>query len=112
VTLGRFPEMTIEQARRKAAEINAAIEGGANPAQAKRAHKAQLTFADLFADYIERHAKPNKKTWEEDLDKYERHIAGTLGRKPLSMITWGTWRLFMLQSRGLARGPRPIGYWR
>jgi integrase len=48
-----------------------------------------LTFADLFADYIERHAKPNKKTWEEDLDKYERHIAGTLGRKPLSMIIRG-----------------------
>ena len=89
VTLGRYPQMTIEQARRKAAEINAAIEFGANPAQAKRAHKAELTFADLFADYLERHAKPNKRTWEEDVEKYQRHIENTLGRKPLSLITRG-----------------------
>ena len=32
VTLGRFPEMTVEQARKVAAQVNAAIEEGANPA--------------------------------------------------------------------------------
>ena len=89
ITLGRFPEMTVEQARKKASEINAAIEFGANPAEAKRAHKAELTFGDLFADYIERHAKPNKRTWDEDVEKYQRHVETALGKKPLSLITRG-----------------------
>ena len=58
ITLGRFPSMTVEQARKQAAKINLAIESGANPADAKRAHKAEQTFGELFQDYLERHAKP------------------------------------------------------
>jgi len=40
VTLGRFPSMTVDQARRTAATINAEIENGGKPAAVKRAHKA------------------------------------------------------------------------
>jgi integrase len=87
VTLGRFPDMTIEQARQKAAEINAAIEGGANPADAKRAHKAENTFADLFSEYINRHAKRNKRTWREDEQRFDQYLAKPLGGKKLSTIT-------------------------
>lgn len=54
VTLERYPEMSIQQARRKAADINAAIEGGANPAKVKRAHREEPTFADIFALFIPR----------------------------------------------------------
>lgn len=52
VTLGRYPEMTIEQARRKAADINAAIEGGESPASVKRAHREEPTFSDVFSLFI------------------------------------------------------------
>ena len=62
ITLGRFPSMTVEQARKQAAKINLAIESGANPADAKRAHKAEQTFGELFQDYLERHAKPQQRT--------------------------------------------------
>lgn len=86
VTLGRYPEMTIEQARRKAADINAAIEGGANPADVKRAHKAEHTFADLFDEYIERHAKHRKITWAEDVQRYGQYLEKPLGAKKLSNI--------------------------
>ncbi|MHB8165292.1 MAG: tyrosine-type recombinase/integrase [Sulfuricella sp.] len=87
VTLGRYPDMTIEQARRKASEINAAIEGGANPAEAKRAHKAEPTFADLFNEYIERHAKLKKRTWAEDVQRFQQYLEKPLGGKRLSTIT-------------------------
>lgn len=59
VTLGRYPEMSIEQARRKAADINAAIEGGENPAKVKRAHREEPTFADIFALFIPGKRKRN-----------------------------------------------------
>ena len=86
VTLGRFPDMTIEQARRKAADINAAIEGGANPAGVKRAHKAEPTFAILFNEFIERHAKHSKITWKEDVQQYGQYLEKTIGDKKLSKI--------------------------
>ncbi len=87
LTLGRYPEMTIEQARRRAAQINLAIESGANPAAAKRVHKTELTFSELFAEYLERHAKLNKRTWQQDSVKYSKYLAHPLGGKKLSAIT-------------------------
>lgn len=87
VTLGRYPAMTIEQARIQATKIIAAIESGSNPAQAKRAHKAELTFDDLFNEFVERHAKLRKRTWKDDVVRYELHIKPRLGKKKLSQIT-------------------------
>ena len=52
ITLGRFPEMTIEQARKKAAEINAEIENGASPAKVRRAHREEPTFGEVFEQFI------------------------------------------------------------
>lgn len=86
ITLGRYPDLTIEQARGKAAEINSAIAKGINPAQVKRGEKAELTFNDLFTEYLERHSKPNKKTWAEDKSKYDTYLVKPLGKKKLSTI--------------------------
>jgi integrase len=86
ITLGRFPDMTIKQARRKAAEINSDIANGLNPSEVKRERKSGLTFSDLFAEYLERHSKPAKKTWAEDKSKYETYLARPLGNKKLSTI--------------------------
>ncbi len=86
VTLGRYPEMTIDQARRKTMEINLKISEGNNPAEIKRAARDEILFSDLFADYLERHSKQHKKTWMEDQEKYNNHISGTLGNKRLSAI--------------------------
>ncbi|MCC2682800.1 MAG: recombinase XerD, partial [Nitrosospira multiformis] len=41
VTLGPYPGLTIEQARGKASEMNAAIANGANPAEVKRGRDAE-----------------------------------------------------------------------
>ena len=88
VTLGRFPDdLKTEGARRTAAQLNGAIAGGANPAEIKRAHKGEPTFADLFAEYMERHAKPNKRTWREDEQKFRDYLEKPLGKKKLSKIT-------------------------
>lgn len=65
ITIGRFPEVTIEQARRQAAKINADIADGANPASVKRAHREELTFGELFTEYGERHGR-KKRSWVTD----------------------------------------------
>ncbi len=86
ITLGRYPDLTIEQASRKAATINSDIANDLNPGEVKRGRKAELTFSALFAEYLERHSKPNKKTWAEDKSKYDTYLAKPLGNKKLSTI--------------------------
>lgn len=66
VHLGRFPIMTVEQAQIMAAKVNAAINCGGDPQAAKRAKRGEQTFQELFDHYMEYHAKPHKKTWQED----------------------------------------------
>lgn len=87
ITLGRYPSMTIEQARKKTKEIIHDIAEGKNPAEIKRGKKAELTFSELFDEYLQRHSKPNKKTWDEDVEKYQNHIEKPIGRMKLSSIS-------------------------
>jgi len=58
-----------------ASEINARIAKGENPAEEKRAIP-ELTLAELWREYLERHAKPHKKprSLEEDEGLWNRHI--------------------------------------
>lgn len=86
ITLGRYPDLTIEQARGKASELNSDIANGLNPSEIKRGRKAELTFAELFNEYLERHSKQHKKTWREDEEKYKNHIVKAFGNKKLSLI--------------------------
>lgn len=86
ITLGRYPDLTVEQARRKAAKINADIANDVNPGEVKRGRKAELTFSALFVEYLERHSKPNKRTWTEDESRFKTYLEKPLGNKKLSTI--------------------------
>lgn len=85
-TLGRYPDLTIEQARGKASKLNADIANGLDPAEIKRQRAAELTFGELFNQYIERHAKHNKRTWAEDKQRFEQYLQKPLGKKKLSEV--------------------------
>jgi len=84
VTLGRFPAMTIEQARKLAARVNAEIEEGSNPAMVKRASKEEPTFAELFKEYGERHGT-KKRSWATDQSLYANHLH-SLGAAKITAI--------------------------
>ena len=87
VTLGTWPETTVEQARKKAREAKVELAEGRNPNDGRRQERQEMTFAGLFDIYLERHAKPRKRTWDQDQDLYERHLSKPLGNKKLSAIT-------------------------
>jgi len=79
--------MTPEQARRKAAELNAEIAAGKNPAEVERAKKAEMTLAAFWPEYIERYARIRKKprTVLEDERTFRNYLA-PLASKKLSKI--------------------------
>ncbi|MBO0663601.1 site-specific integrase [Jiella sp. MQZ9-1] len=66
VTLGKFPALSLEKARRKALDAVAAVSDGMDPAGDKRARREAMTVAELADLYVERYAKRNKKSWAED----------------------------------------------
>jgi integrase len=86
VTLGRYPDLSIEQARGKAAEINAAIAKGENPYDQRRSERAEMTFGELFREFMERHSKLHKISWGEDERQFRCYLSHWNLRK-LSSIT-------------------------
>ena len=56
IRLGRYPDLTIEQARGLAGRVNADIAQGKNPNDRRRWDRAELTLEVCFQEYLERHA--------------------------------------------------------
>ncbi|WP_206456253.1 tyrosine-type recombinase/integrase [Aurantimonas marina] len=80
VTLGKFPALSLEKARRKALDAVAAISDGHDPAGDKRARRDAMTVADLSELYVERYAKRNKKSWREDERVLRVDVLPVIGR--------------------------------
>lgn len=81
ITLGRYPELSIENARGKASNVNSEIAQGKNPNKEKSKIKNELTFEELFVLYLERYAKPHKKSWGNDDTQYRIHLKNWAKRK-------------------------------
>jgi len=74
ITIGRFPETTIEQARRQVDILNAQIASGINPNEEKRSVRSEITLGELFLQYLDRHAKIHKRSWKEDQSQFNRYL--------------------------------------
>ena len=74
IMIGRYPDLSIEKARGKAGEVNSQIANKENPNDVIRAKRAEVTLKDLFDDYMERHAKPHKRSWKEDQGQFDRYL--------------------------------------
>ena len=83
IKLGRFPETSVQQARKRCEETGAKLLNGEDPANAT---PDKLTFETLFGKYLEGHAKPHKKTWEEDKKNFDRYLT-TLRKKAVADIS-------------------------
>lgn len=81
VKIGAFPEVTIEQARTRATQYAGDVAFGKNPADERQQARAATTFGELWRQYLERHAKVHKRTWEEDQRIYDRHLKQWAGRR-------------------------------
>jgi integrase len=81
VSIGRYPAITIDQARNEAQRLNGKIAAAENPAEARRALAREYTFGELFAVYLDRHARPRKRTVKEDESKYRQYLSHLAGRR-------------------------------
>lgn len=84
--LGRFPEMTVEQARDAAMRVLGEFASGANPAAVKRAQRAEMTFAQVFDLFLIRKRKRDgspigDKTKRDYADVLRLHLASIRNKK-------------------------------
>jgi len=81
MTIGRFPDMTIEQARGRVDELNSKVARGINPGQESRALREEMTLGELFDKYLEEYAKVHKKSWKSDEYQFELYLESWKNRK-------------------------------
>ena len=71
IKIGIYPDMTPTEARNKADDISREHSNG-EPISTKKS--SRKNFADLFNDYLEKHLKPNTRTWTEDLRRFNVYL--------------------------------------
>ena len=87
LTLGRYPAMSLAQARARASAESAKLEGGQDiRAEAIAAKREGMTFGDLVERYLT-HAERTKASWKNDrgylqrpLNKWRDRVASSLTR--------------------------------
>lgn len=110
ITLGTFPDVTIEQARAKAIEIKNAMAQGVSPAARLREKRNELTFGQAFERYIEHHAIPEGlKTIDNMRGDFERYLGqipnepvkkhGKVRVKSVGSVNWQNKKLSTIQKR-------------
>jgi integrase len=88
VFIGKWPGVKVEQARQTVDRMNGQIAEGKNPAEERRQHRLEGSFASLWERYLELHARKYKRprSVAEDEANYRRYLSGWATRR-LSSIT-------------------------
>lgn len=85
MTLGVYPKMTLADAHSAHANARQTLEKGNDPGSIlTKANKESIqapTVARLVDEYIEKWAKPRKRTWEEDARILAKDVVPYLGRR-------------------------------
>jgi integrase len=86
LTIGSYPAFSLAQAREKAREKLRYISESIDPQELPPVERG-LTFADLAAEYLERHAKRKKETWRDDERRLRVELLPDWGPRPAREIS-------------------------
>jgi integrase len=85
MTLGPYPKLSLSEARTKAAkareEVSKGNDPGKNWVEKKRDDRKAPTIEGLVEEYLEKWAKPRKKTWREDERILYKDVIPFIGRR-------------------------------
>jgi len=85
LTIGEYPKTTLSEARIKVAKARDQLVKGIDPGLEKlevnAANKGAPTVANLVDEYLEKWAKPRKRSWREDERILKKDVVSHWGRK-------------------------------
>jgi integrase len=102
LTIGRYPEMTIDEARRIAREHRVSVDKGGHPSQDKKALRTAPTLADYAANYCDVYAvaKPLRPaTIKEARRVLGRYALPKFGKKKVADIVSSDVRAMVAEAR-------------
>ena len=86
-TLGKYPEVSLQQAISIVDNYQLILNKGINPLEEKvRIENIPTLLAFFYKTYLPM-AKLNKKSWKDDISRFKNHIEPTLGNIQLNQIT-------------------------
>ncbi|MDI6812602.1 MAG: tyrosine-type recombinase/integrase [Deltaproteobacteria bacterium] len=91
LTIGTYPKMTLAEAHRKYAEAKEMVAQGIDPGSKTVTERAEErkapNLATLANEYVEKWAKPRKRSWKEDKRILEKDILPSWGQRKAKDIT-------------------------
>jgi len=87
MTLGAYGVLTLDQARDKARSLLGDVIDGKDPLQERQKEARGQKIKDLCVAYLQRHAKPHKKTWKTDESRINNYILPAWKGHKISAIT-------------------------
>ncbi len=93
LTYGRYPELSLSEAREKHLEARKALAKGINPAEKKQERKQALadelekTYGKVAAAWFAATKVGKSNSWTENNERWLKAINKTLENKPLSLIS-------------------------
>ena len=87
LTIGTYPSLSLADARERAKDALQEAAHGNDPAADKQAKRRAETLGELAAEYIEKHAKKNKRSWRTDELAFERDILPRWRHRKAASIT-------------------------
>jgi integrase len=94
-TLGAYPTLSLADARKLAREAQRSVRLGIDPAATKKTERLADCFAELAEHYLERYAKPRKKSWREDARIIANKLNPALGNIRAQDVTRADMRLLL-----------------
>ena len=88
ITLGRYPAMSLADARAAAGRVRERVRIGNDPQADRRNQReatSELTFNALADSYLERYAKLQKSSWKHD-EWFLRHARRVWGKRGAASI--------------------------
>ncbi|TDJ61162.1 MAG: site-specific integrase [Nitrospina sp.] len=86
-TIGTYGVITLDQARKKARSLLGKVVDGKDPLQERKRETKGQTFKELTEAYLDRYAKPHKRTWKTDQNRIDKYILPAFGRMLVKSIT-------------------------
>ncbi|HEY7270723.1 MAG TPA: tyrosine-type recombinase/integrase [Dehalococcoidia bacterium] len=85
--VGEYPAVGLADARKEAVRLRRMVIDGEDPIDARDGRGATPTFAKLGAEYIQRHAKAKKRSWQEDERILTKNVNPKLGDVRADLVT-------------------------
>lgn len=87
VTLGNYPDISIENARKAAAKAKGEMASGTNPNVEKQRIRKEITLKELFQEYMDRYSRIEKRSWQYDEREINKFLSHWFSRKVSDIST-------------------------